>query len=168
MSESQSTNSLVIRHATEADVPLLFQMIMELAEYEKLTHEVVGTEALLHDAMFGERKVVEGLLVSWNGQPAGYAMFFHNFSTFLCRPGLYIEDIYVRESMRGHGIGKKIMIYLAQVAKERGCGRMEWSVLDWNEPSIQFYKKIGAVLLDEWTTCRVTGIALDQLANSNL
>ncbi|CAN5588307.1 GNAT family N-acetyltransferase [soil metagenome] len=153
-----------IRHATEEDVPLLLSFIKELAEYEKLSHEVTATEEILAESLFGERRVAEALLAYLGGEPAGFALFFHNFSTFLGKPGVYLEDLYVRPEHRGSGIGRALLVRLAKLAKERDCGRLEWWVLDWNEPSIGFYKKLGAVAMDDWTVYRVTGDALDELS----
>ena len=153
-----------IRNATGEDVPLILSFIHELAEYEKLSHEVSATEEILRNSLFGERPVAEVLIGESDGRPAAFALFFHNFSTFLGRPGIYLEDLYVRPEFRGQGIGKAMFSRLARLAKERGCGRLEWSVLDWNEDAIRFYKKLGAVPMDEWTTLRVTGAELDGLA----
>ena len=154
-----------IRGATEEDVPLVLSLIRELAEYEKLSHEVVATEEGLRDSLFGERRYAEVLIAEQDGTPAGFALFFHNFSTFLGKPGIYLEDLYVKPAFRGAGIGKKLLVYLASLAKRRGCGRLEWWVLDWNEPSIGFYKKLGAIPMDDWTVYRVTGEALEGLAS---
>ena len=153
-----------IRAATTDDVPLIFSFIRELAEYEKLPHEVVATEGLLRENLFGERPFAEVLIADHDGTPAGFALFFHNFSTFLGKPGIYLEDVYVKPEFRGAGIGRALLVRLAKLAKERGCGRLEWSVLDWNEPSIGFYKKLGAVAMDDWTVYRLAGEALEELA----
>ncbi len=153
-----------IRAATEDDVPLIISFIRELAEYERLSHEVVATEDVLRESLFGERTGAEVLVCYLEGTPAGFALFFHNFSTFLGRPGLYLEDLFVKPEMRGRGLGRALLVHLAQLARDRGCGRMEWSVLDWNEPAIKLYKGIGAVPMDEWTVYRVTGEALEDLA----
>jgi GNAT superfamily N-acetyltransferase len=155
---------LEIRIATEADVPLILSFIKELAGYERLSHEVSATEDLLRKSLFGERQGAE-VVVGYRGdEPAGFALFFHNFSTFLGRPGIYLEDLYVKPELRGQGVGRSMLAYLAKLAKERDCGRLEWSVLDWNEPAIKLYKSIGAVPMDEWTVYRLTGKALDELA----
>ena len=151
---------LAIRSASEADVPLILSLIKGLAEYEKLSHEVVATEETLRQTLFGERRVAEILIGEWEGKAAGFALFFHNYSTFLARPGIYLEDLFVWPEFRGRGIGKALLLSLARLAKERGCGRVEWSVLDWNEPSIQFYKALGAKAMDEWTVFRLTGAEL--------
>ena len=155
---------LEIRGATEDDVPLLLSLIKELAEYERLSHEVVATEEMLRGSLFGERRVAEALLGYLGDDPAGFALFFHNFSTFLGRPGIYLEDLYVRPEFRGAGVGRALLVHLAGLARERDCGRLEWSVLDWNEPAIGFYKGIGASPVSGWTVYRVTGEALEELA----
>ena len=154
-----------IREATEGDVPLILSLIRELAEREKLSHEVVATEEALRKSLFGERRYAEVLIAEHDGVPAGFALFFHNYSTFLGKPGIYLEDLYVRPEFRGSGIGKKLLAHLAGLAKRCGCGRLEWWVLDWNEPSIGFYKKLGAVPMDDWTVYRVSGSALEDLAS---
>ncbi|MEK7254836.1 MAG: GNAT family N-acetyltransferase [Bacteroidota bacterium] len=159
-----SIDPLQILPASEKDIPLILQFIKELAEYERLSHVVVATEEMLHDALFGHRKVAEVLLAFWEGQPAGFALFFFNFSTFLARPGIYLEDLFVRPEFRRKSIGKALLIALAKLAMERNCGRLEWSVLDWNEPAIDFYKSLGAVPMDEWTVFRLTGEGLEKLA----
>ena len=155
----------VIREATVADVPLILTFIRALAEYEKLLHEVVATEEILRETLFGNRKVAEVVIGYLDGGPVCFALFFHNFSTFLGRPGLYLEDLFVKPEARGKGIGKVMLAYLAKLAKDRGCGRLEWWVLDWNEPAIGFYRSIGAIPMDEWTVQRVTGDALIELAD---
>jgi GNAT superfamily N-acetyltransferase len=154
-----------VREASEGDVPLILSLIRELAEYEKLSHEVVATEEGLRESLFAGRRYAEVLIAEHDGAPAGFALFFHNFSTFLGKPGIYLEDLYVRPEFRGSGIGKKLLVNLARLAKERGCGRLEWWVLDWNESSIGFYKKLGAVPMDDWTVYRVAGTALEDLAS---
>ena len=154
-----------IREASERDVPLILSFIRELAEYEKLSHEVVATEDGLRESLFGGRRYAEVLIAEHDGAPAGFALFFHNFSTFLGKPGIYLEDLYVRPEFRGRGVGKELLINLARLAKERGCGRLEWWVLDWNESSIGFYRELGAVPMDDWTVYRVSGMALEDLAS---
>lgn len=156
--------TLRIRPAVEADVPLILEFIHGLAAYERLAHEVVATEPLLRQWLFGERPVAEVLLAELDGVPAGFALFFHNFSTFLGRPGIYLEDLFVRPDVRGRGVGVRLLGELARLAVARGCGRLEWSVLDWNEPAIGFYRALGAEPQDEWTVFRVTGDALTRLA----
>ena len=155
-----------IRAATRGDVPLILSLINDLAEYECLTHEVVATEEMLRDSLFGERPVAEVMIAHEGDEPAGFALFFHNFSTFLGRPGIYLEDLYVRPEFRSAGIGRALLLHLARVARERGCGRLEWSVLDWNEPAIGFYRGIGASPVSGWTVYRVSGEALEELAAS--
>ena len=155
---------LSLRPASESDVPVILRFIEKLAEYEKLSHEVVATEAALRKYLFGARPMAEVILAYWGGEAVGFALFFYNFSTFLARPGIYLEDLFVDVEHRGKGIGKALLRRLAQIARERGCGRLEWSVLDWNEPSIQFYRGLGAVAKDEWTTYRLAGEALEKLA----
>lgn len=152
-----------LRLAEEIDVPLILQFIKELADYEKLLHEVVATEEILMDSLF-KRKAAEVVIGEYDGEPVGFALFFHNFSTFLGRPGIYLEDLYVKPEMRGKGIGKLMLSFLGKLAVERGCGRLEWWCIDWNEPSIQFYKSMGAVPMDEWTVYRVCDDALINLA----
>lgn len=156
--------TISIRSAGEGDVAVILQFIRDLAKYEHLEHEVVATEAMLREALFGGRPYAEVVLACSSGEPVGFALFFHNFSTFLGRPGLYLEDLFVRPEARGHGVGRSLLAWLAATAVSRGCGRLEWAVLDWNEPSIRFYRNLGAVALDDWTTFRVTGPALTQLA----
>ena len=150
--------------ASEEDVPLILSFVRELAGYERLLHEVSATEDLLRFHLFGERRGAEVVIGQHANEPAGFALFFHNFSTFLGRPGIYLEDLYVRPEFRGHGIGQAMLVYLAGLAKERDCGRLEWSVLDWNEPAIRLYRGIGAVSMDDWTVYRVAGEDLDELA----
>ncbi|MEW5799466.1 MAG: GNAT family N-acetyltransferase [Bacteroidota bacterium] len=157
---------LDILPATINDVPLVLEFIKALAEYERLPHEVVATEELLKQTLFGDRKVAEVVIGYYEQTPVGFALYFHNFSTFLGRPGIYLEDLFVKPEYRGKGFGKALLVYLAKLTKERNCGRLEWSVLDWNEPSINFYKNLGAKPLDDWTMYRVAGRALDQLAES--
>ncbi|MBI5266103.1 MAG: GNAT family N-acetyltransferase [candidate division Zixibacteria bacterium] len=157
-------NRFSIRPATESDIPVLLSLIKQLAEYEKLSHAVVATENDLRRSLFGPRPVAEALIGESGGQPVAFAVFFHNFSTFLARPGLYLEDLFVVPSCRGGGFGKLMLAYLAKIAIERNCGRFEWSVLDWNESAINFYKKLGAVPMDDWTVFRLEGDALKKLA----
>ena len=158
--------SITLRAARPADVPLIQRFIQGLAEYEKLSHACVATEAALAETLFGPRPYAEIIVAFWNDSPAGFALFFHNYSTFLAKPGIYLEDLFVDPEFRGKGLGKALLQHLARIAVERDCGRIEWSVLDWNEPSIQFYKSLGAVPMDEWTIYRLTGGALAQLARS--
>jgi GNAT superfamily N-acetyltransferase len=153
-----------VRPAEPADVSHIHSMIVELAVFEKLEHMVVATEELLHEGLFGTRPACEAIVGEENGEVVAFALFFHNFSTFLTKKGLYLEDLYVRQSHRGKGYGTALLSKLAQLAVERNCGRFEWSVLDWNKPAIGFYQTMGAEILPEWRICRVTGEALDHLA----
>jgi len=159
---------MIIREAVEADIPLILSLIRALAVYERLEHKCVATEEVLRDSLFGERRYAETIIAEEDGAPVGFALFFHNFSTFIGRPGIYLEDLFVIPEARGRGYGKALLARLAAIAKERRCGRLEWSVLDWNEPSINFYKSLGAVPLDDWTMFRVTDGALDALASLSL
>lgn len=160
------TNTFSIKPATIEDTPLILQFIKELADYEKLLHEVVATEEVLRETLFGEKSHAEVVIGYLDNTPVSFALFFHNFSTFLGRPGIYLEDLFVKPEARGKGIGQKMLAYLGKLAKDRKCGRLEWWVLDWNETAINFYKKMGAVPMDEWTVFRVTGDALEGLAGS--
>jgi GNAT superfamily N-acetyltransferase len=152
--------------ATAEDLPQILAFIRGLAEYEKLSQICVATEELLRKALFGERRYAEVLIAQIDTVPVGFALFFHNFSTFLARPGIYLEDVFVPPEHRGKGIGKALLKRIAQIAKERDCGRMEWSVLDWNTPSIEFYKRIGAQVLPDWKICRMTAPEIAKLAES--
>ncbi|MFU8833508.1 MAG: GNAT family N-acetyltransferase [Wenzhouxiangella sp.] len=154
---------LTIRPVRAGDEAILLELIGELAEYEKLAKEVVATVDLLRQALFGDESVAEAVLAEWQGQVCGFALWFRNFSTFLGRPGLYLEDLYVRESHRGRGIGKALLLHLAGIARARGYGRMEWSVLDWNQPAIDFYHSLGARPMDDWTVFRLDQAALQKL-----
>jgi len=153
-----------IRPAVPGDIPLVLKFIQELAEYEKLSHEVTATEDQLRATLFGARPVAEVVIASHDDVPVGFAVFFANYSTFLGKPGLYLEDLFVRPAARGHGIGRALLEYLARLTLDRGWGRLEWRVLDWNEPSIGSYKKLGAEPLDDWTVFSVAGGALRALA----
>ncbi|MCG2586278.1 GNAT family N-acetyltransferase [Massilia sp. TS11] len=159
-------SSFSIRPAEPGDVVDIYGMIIELAVFEKLEHLVVATEARLHEGLFGDHPVCEAIVGVEDGEVVAFALFFHNFSTFLTKKGLYLEDLYVKQAHRGKGYGRQMLVTLAQLAVERNCGRFEWSVLDWNEPAIQFYKGMGAELLPDWRICRVTGDALTRLAKS--
>lgn len=156
--------NFVIRTATVEDTSLILDFIKELAKYEKLLHEVVTDEATLKNSLFGETPYAKVVIGEYQGKPVSFALYFHNFSTFLGRPGIYLEDLYVQPQMRGKGLGKILLGYLASLAIELNCGRLEWWVLDWNKPAIEFYKSLGAQPMDEWTVNRVTGRALDKLA----
>ena len=155
--------TISIRPATAADLPLIARLIRDLAEYERLAHEVRFNDQVLAAKLFGPRPYAEVVIGDLDGAPQGFALFFHNFSTFEGRPGIYLEDLFVRPEARGSGLGKALLSHLAALAIKRDCARLEWSVLDWNEPAIGFYKKLGARLMDEWTVMRVDGAALDQL-----
>ncbi len=159
-----NTTDLKIVTATIEDTPLILEFIKALAEYEKLPNEVTATEELLRETLFGNRKVAEVIIAYHDDVAVGFALFFHNFSTFIGKPGIYLEDLFVKPEYRGHGIGKALLKHIAKLAKERNCGRFEWSVLDWNELSIKFYKSLGAKPMDDWTMYRVTGDALTALA----
>jgi GNAT superfamily N-acetyltransferase len=152
----KNDNDIYIREAAPKDVPLILSLIKEIAEYEKLRHLVVATEDDIRENLFGSRKYAEVLIAEYDNEPAGQALFFHNFSTFVGRPGIYLEDLFVRPKFRGKGIGKALLLRLIELAKKRNCGRVEWCVLDWNEPAIRFYKKLGAVPMDGWTIFRVS------------
>ena len=156
--------SLDVRPAVETDVPVLLRLIRELADYEKLTDLVVASEEKLLKTLFGEKRVAEALVGSVEGEPVGMAIYFQNYSTFLAKPGLYLEDLYVQPTHRGKGLGKALITAVARIAVERGCGRYEWTVLDWNTPAIEFYESLGAEMKSEWRIMRVTGPALEQMA----
>jgi GNAT superfamily N-acetyltransferase len=158
--------SISIRPAIESDVPLVLGLIRELAEYERLADQVTATEDDLRRSLFSSRPDAEVVIAEFKGEPAGYALFFHNYSTFLCKRGIYLEDLFVRPTFRGRGIGKLLLSYLARTAVERGCSRFEWAVLDWNESAIGFYKGLGAVPMNDWTVMRVTGEALEKLGGA--
>lgn len=155
-----------LRAARPEDTAQILSLIRELAAFEKLSHEVVADEAALRAHLFGARPYAEVVIAEWGGEAVGFALFFHNFSTFLGRPGIYLEDLYVRPQARGHGLGQQLLAHLAKLAIERGCGRLEWCVLDWNEGAIRFYRRLGAVSMDEWTTFRLDGHALEKMARS--
>jgi GNAT superfamily N-acetyltransferase len=156
---------LRILPAQPSDVPVILTFIRKLAEYEKLSHEVVADEDTLRESLFSTNPTAEVLLAYIGENPVGFAVYFRNFSTFLGRSGMYLEDLFVEPAYRGRGIGKTILAHVAKVAKERGCERLNWAVLDWNRPAIDFYRRLGAMLLDDWTICRLSGGALDELAN---
>ncbi len=158
--------SLSIRRARPEDTALIFSLLRELAEYEKLTHELVATEAGIAEALFHNNPVLFCEIAEWEGGPAGFAIWFFNFPTFAGRRGIYLEDLFVRPAFRGKGIGKALLVYLAKLCIDNGWSRMQWSVLDWNTPSIDFYKSLGAQMMDEWKLCKVTGAALSELAKA--
>jgi GNAT superfamily N-acetyltransferase len=153
-----------IAPARPEDVPIILELIRGLGEYERLSHEVVATEDVLRKWLFGDRPVAEVVLAYADSAVVGFALFFHNFSTFLGRPGLYLEDLFVKPEWRGRGIGQRLLVHLAELAVERGCGRMEWMVLDWNEPALRFYERMGASVMKEWKLCRLTGESLGRVA----
>jgi len=158
--------TLQIRNAEPKDAALILQFIRDLAVYEKLADEAVASIEDIERALFCDNAKAFSLIAEWNGEPCGFAIYFFNFSTFLGRHGIYLEDLFVRESHRGKGIGKALLARLAKIATDNDCGRLEWSVLDWNAPSIAFYKSLGAVPMDEWTVYRLTGDALSNLSGS--
>jgi GNAT superfamily N-acetyltransferase len=156
------SKSIQIAPAAQSDVPTILRFIRALAEYEKLSHQCVATEQMLRETLFGKRVYAEVLIARLEQMPVGYALFFHNYSTFLAQPGMYLEDLFVLPECRGKGVGKALLAKVAQIARERDCGRLEWSVLDWNQPAIEFYKRLGATVMPDWRICRVSD---DQLAN---
>lgn len=167
MTELISTKipDLTLRFAKEMDCELILGLIKGLAEYEKLSHEVVTNADTLRESLFNGRQVAEVVIAEYDGISVGFALFFHNFSTFLGKPGLYLEDLFVKPEYRGKGVGQVLLAFLGKLAKERNCGRLEWAVLDWNEPAIKFYQMLGAGPLDEWTVYRIAGKGLDELSN---
>ncbi len=158
--------SFEIRSAQPADAPSVFSLIQALAEYEKLSHQVTGTADELANHLFGEKPLIEAIVAQTPTDIIGFALFFYNYSTFLTKPGIYLEDVFVLPEYRGQGIGKALLSHLAQIAVDRNCGRLEWTVLDWNESAIGFYQRMGASVLPDWRICRVTGDALDEMASS--
>ena len=156
-----------IECGTERDIPVIVRLIRNLAEYEKLSDEVTVTEDGLRESLFGKHPAAEVLIAYADAEPVGFAVFFHNYSTFLGRQGMYLEDLFVLPEWRRQGCGRQLLIKVARIATERGCGRMEWSVLDWNEPALRFYKSLGAQAMDQWTVYRLTGEALRQLGSSS-
>ncbi|MGF1459163.1 MAG: GNAT family N-acetyltransferase [Leptolyngbyaceae cyanobacterium] len=164
MSDVMNPHSITITSAQPGDVPAIYALINALAEYEKLAHEVTGQLSDLEQHLFGDRPYAEALIARVDEQAVGFALFFHNYSTFLMQPGIYLEDLFVLPEHRGQGIGKALLRHLAQLAVARDCGRLDWNVLDWNRPAIAFYERMGAEIKPEWQLCRVTGAALTQLA----
>lgn len=160
-----NVDPITIRAATLNDLPLIVALIRGLAEYERLLDQCFAGEAALREHLFGPRPYAEVLIAEGSDGPAGFALYFHTYSTFLCKPSLYLEDLFVRPEKRGLGIGRRLLSRLAELAIERDCGRLEWAVLDWNTPAIGFYQRLGARLMDDWTTCRLEGEALMALAN---
>ena len=163
---SDSTEPGVLRIATAADVPLILHFIRLLARYEKLEHHVVATEESIRECLFGPRPYAEVVFAELDGKAVGFALFFPTFSTFVGRPGIYLEDLYVLEDVRGKGVGRQLLSHLARLTVERGWGRLDWAVLDWNAPAIGFYQRLGAQMLSDWRICRLTGEALEALAES--
>lgn len=159
------TEKIIIRFAVIDDTPTILHLIKELSVYEKLSHTMINNEDFLKENLFGKRKFAEVLIAEFDNQPVGFALFFHNYSTFVGKPGIYLEDLFVQPEMRGKGIGKKLFLELVKIAKERNCGRVEWSVLNWNTPAIDFYKSMGAIPMDDWTVYRLTGDKIDELAS---
>ncbi|MCH9671055.1 MAG: GNAT family N-acetyltransferase [Gammaproteobacteria bacterium] len=166
MTISTGLDGVTLRDAEREDVPLILDFIKQLADYEKLLDEVVATAPDLEAALFGEEPVIRVVIGQHQGEPVGFALFFYNFSTFLGRRGIYLEDLFVVPEHRGAGVGRALLTYLAHLAQTQGCGRLEWSVLNWNEPSIQFYRSLGAVPMDGWTVNRIDGPALASLSHS--
>src|SRR5438552_13038882 len=164
--EKDRSPEFVIRPAKVADVPTILELIRELATYERAPNEVTAGEKQLVDVLFGKKPAAEVLLAFAGEAPVGFAVFFQNFSTWLGRPGLYLEDLFVKPEERGKGYGRALLVHLGRIARERGCGRMEWAVLNWNEPAIKFYRALGAKPLDEWTVYRLTGHDIEALAES--
>ena len=164
MEKFKLAEELVLRSAEIKDTPLILSFIQELADYEKLSHQVAATEAKLQDSLFSAEAAARVLIAEYAEEPAGFAVYFFNYSTFLAQPGLHLEDLYVRPALRGKGIGRALLIEVARLAKTHQCGRLEWAVLDWNEPAIRFYQEIGAAALDEWTLYRLTDSELENLA----
>jgi GNAT superfamily N-acetyltransferase len=160
------TQEFEIRDATVADIPIILRLIRDLAYYERAPNDVVATEEGLHEVLFGAEPAAKVVIAFENTEPVGFAVYFFNFSTWLGRPGLYLEDLFVKPEVRGRGYGRALLVHLAKIACDHNCGRMEWAVLTWNEPAIQFYKKLGAFPLDEWRVFRLTGDAIGQLAES--
>lgn len=167
MPDRLSNPQLTIQPAQAEDVAAIFALIRALADYEHLADHVTGSPEALREHLFGNRPCIEAILAKHEGNSIGFALFFTNYSTFLTKPGIYLEDLFVLPEYRGHGVGKRLLSYLAQLAVERDCGRLEWSVLDWNEPAIGFYQRMGATMLPDWRICRVTGEALLQLGGTS-
>ena len=163
---NNADQNLQIRDAVETDIPLILSLIQDLATYERAPNDVSATEEQLRKVLFGQKRSAEVLLAFERETPAGFAVFFHNFSTWLGKPGLYLEDLFVKPELRGKGYGRALLVHLAKIARDRGCGRMEWAVLDWNEPAIQFYNKLGARPMDEWTVFRLKADGITRLAES--
>ena len=165
MARNSKTPEFEIKPGTPDDVPLILHFIRQLAEYEQLSHEVVATEQSIHESLFGANQHAECAIAYYQAKAVGFALYFHNYSTFLGKPGIYLEDLFVMPDMRQRGFGNALLKYVANIAKTRDCGRFEWAVLDWNKPAIEFYEKLGAKAMEEWTVYRLTGDALDKLAD---
>ena len=165
-SGGRSGPDIRVAAATPDDVPAILSLIQGLGEYERLAHEVVATEERLRETLFGDNPAAEVLMATVGGEPVGFALFFRSYSTFLARSGIYLEDLFVRPAWRGRGVGRRLLAQVARLAVERGCGRLEWAVLDWNEDALRFYRRLGAVPLSDWTVHRVSGSALSALASS--
>ena len=161
----KNSDKIKIRSAEIKDSEIILKLIKELSVYEKLSHTVINNEVLLKENLFGKRKFAEVLIADFENQSVGFALFFHNYSTFVGKPGIYLEDLYVKPEMRGKGIGKALFLELIKIAKERNCGRVEWSVLNWNKSAIDFYKSMGAIPMDEWTVYRLTSDKIEELAS---
>ena len=159
------SENLILRFAEPSDTNVLFNLIQGLAEYEKLSHAVTGNALALHEHLFGSPKYIEAILAEYTGKVVGFALFLHNYSTFLTKPGIYLEDLFVLPEYRRQGVGKALLSKVAQIAVERNCGRLEWSVLDWNESAQAFYRSMGAAILDDWRICRVTEDGMQKLAH---
>ena len=167
MTDESENSDLLIRPATIEDCELILSFIRELADYEKLLHEVVADVSALQKTLFGDKPYAEVVIADYQAQPVGFALFFHNYSTFLGKPGLYLEDLYIRPTMRGRGFGKSLLAHVASVAVSRNCGRLEWSVLDWNQPAKDFYQSLGAEPMEDWTVNRISGQTLADLAGQS-
>jgi GNAT superfamily N-acetyltransferase len=165
---TQKNNTVKIKKAKKKDVPLILSLIKELAEFEKLSHEVVSTEKDLRNSLFGKKKYAEVLLAYYDNEPVGMALFFHNYSTFEGKPGIYLEDLYVKPAFRGKGLGKALFLKLIKIAGKRKCGRVEWAVLDWNQSAIDFYSKLGAFCMDSWKIFRLTKDKIKNINNSQI
>jgi GNAT superfamily N-acetyltransferase len=159
----KNSEKIKIRSAEIKDSKIILQLIKELSVYEKLSHTVINSEESIKENLFGKKKYAEALIAEYENQPVGFALFFHNYSTFVGKPGIYLEDLFVQPEMRGKGVGKKLFLELIKLAKERNCGRVEWSVLNWNKPAIDFYKSMGAIPMDEWTVYRLNEYEIDEL-----
>ena len=164
---SQTPAELTVAPARENDVPLVLEFIRKLAEYERLSADVIADESMLRESLFGAKPAAEVVLAYWANEPVGFAVYFQSFSTFIGRPGIYLEDLFVLPGFRGKGIGKALLRHLARIAKTRNCARLEWAVLDWNQPAIKFYRSLGAIPLQDWTVFRLTDSALHELAEQN-